>query len=168
MLENGNLGVCQVDPSSRLVVRGAGNSDQTSALNIVNSVGTSLFFVRDDGNVGIGVTNPLQKLVVDGIICAKEVRVSLDGAPCWSDFVFNEDYKLMPLEKLEAEILKNKHLPGIPSSEEVIENGIELGEMQAKLLQKIEELTLYMIDLKKDNEKLQDELNKIKKLVVKN
>jgi len=114
-----------------------------------------------EGNVGIGVTNPLQKLVVDGMICSKEARVSVDGAPCWPDYVFDDDYALTDLNELEKFVKQNRHLPGIPSAEEVVANGIELGAFQAKLLKKIEELTLYVIELKKENEEIKEKFTKV-------
>ncbi|MBM2815352.1 MAG: hypothetical protein HW421_2114 [Ignavibacteria bacterium] len=157
-----HFGIGSVPGSGRLLVRGFGNSSSAYSLSVINSSQNQLFLVRDDGNVGIGVSNPAQKLVVDGTICAKEVRVSLSGSPCWSDFVFDKDYKLMPLDELEKHIKQNKHLPGIPSSAEVESEGVVLGEMQAKLLTKIEELTLYLIELKKENEKMKSEINKLK------
>ena len=67
----------------------------------------------------------------------------------WPDFVFDKDYKLRTLQEVENHINEHKHLPDIPSEKEVKENGLSLGEMQAKLLQKIEELTLYTIELNK-------------------
>jgi hypothetical protein len=79
-----------------------------------------------------------------------------------SDFVFDKEYKLLPLNELEKFIVEHKHLPNIPSEKEVQENnGIELGDMNVKLLAKIEELTLYVIELKKENEKIREELKKL-------
>jgi len=89
--------------------------------------------------------------MVDGTITAKEVVVTVEG---WSDFVFEKDYNLMPLNEVEQHVKEKKHLPGIPSAEEVAADGVSVGEMQAKLLQKVEELTLYVIELKKENEQL--------------
>ena len=80
------------------------------------------------------------------------------------NFVFAENYKLKPLKEVEKFITKNKHLPDVPSESEVIENGISLGDMDAILLQKIEELTLYMIDLEKQNQQLSKEIKQLKKL----
>lgn len=108
--------------------------------------------ILSNGNVGIGTTSTgTHKLAVDGTVGAREVVVET-GA--WSDFVFNKDYKLKDLEEVESFIEENKHLPDIPSEKEVLENGFSLGEMDAKLLQKIEELTLYMIEQNKKTEKL--------------
>lgn len=98
--------------------------------------------VVQNGNVGIGTSTPDSKLAVNGTIHAKEVKVDMTG---WSDFVFKKEYKLSTLEEVEKHIAENGHLENIPSEKEVLENGINLGEMNAKLLQKIEEITLYMI-----------------------
>ena len=95
------------------------------------------------GNVGVGTLNPTEKLSVNGTIKAKKVVVSTSG---WSDMVFQKGYTLMPLREVEQSIQQHKHLPGIPSEQEVLENGVDVGDLQAKLLQKIEELTLYMIE----------------------
>jgi hypothetical protein len=103
--------------------------------------------ITTSGNVGIGESSPNYKLSVNGTIGAKEVKVASSG---WSDFVFEPDYHLPTLQEVENYIDQNGHLPDIPSAEEVEEHGISLGEMDAKLLQKIEELTLYVIELKKE------------------
>lgn len=80
-----------------------------------------------------------------------------------SDFVFDRTYELMPLEDVEIYINENKHLPDIQSAKEMEENGIELGKMDMKLLQKLEELTLYLISLKKEIEALKEENKTLKK-----
>jgi hypothetical protein len=90
--------------------------------------------------------------VVHGVL-TDSVRVALSSA--WADFVFDDSYTLMPLDKLGGFIQNHKHLPGIPSAAEVAVNGIELGEMNSKLLQKIEELTLYTLQQQKKNEEQQ-------------
>ena len=105
-------------------------------------------------------SNTDYKLSVDGKAVFKEAVVTLDN---WADFVFENNYKLRKLEEVEAFIKENHHLPDVPSEKEVKENGVSLGEMDAILLQKIEELTLYMIELKKENEALKKEVQKIKK-----
>lgn len=86
------------------------------------------------------------QLRVNGKITSKEVEVKLD---VWSDFVFYKDYNLMPLNEVEQFIDENGHLPSVPNEAQVKENGINVGQMNAVLLQKIEELTLYIIDLNK-------------------
>jgi hypothetical protein len=98
-------------------------------------------YINNGANVGIGTTNPQNTLSVNGIVQAKEVLVNTG----WSDYVFAPGYRLRPLTEVASYIQENHHLPGIPSEAEVEEEGVSLGEMQAKLLAKIEELTLHMI-----------------------
>ena len=103
------------------------------------------------GKVGIGVEYPENELDVNGTVRAKEIKVSSD----WADFVFKKDYQLPTLEEVKAHIDEKGTLPGVPSESEVKANGISLGESNALLLQKIEELTLYVI-------KQQEEINELK------
>lgn len=112
-----------------------------------------------NGNVGIGTATPNAKLAVNGNIRAKEIKVETVN---WPDYVFAKDYQLPSLQETEQHIKEKGHLPGIPSAEEVKSNGIDLGEMNAKLLKKIEELTLHLIELNKVVEKQQEKLNKLK------
>jgi hypothetical protein len=111
-------------------------------------------FIDESGNIGIGtVYTKGFKLAVKGKIGAEEVQVK---ANYWSDFVFEDDYQLRDLEEVESFIEENKHLPDIPCEKEVLENGIQLGKMDAKLLQKIEELMLYTIQQEKKIKELQE------------
>lgn len=104
--------------------------------------------IDQDGKVGIGTTDPQSKLAVNGMITAKDVKVTNTG---WSDFVFDENYALASLDEVESFIGENKHLPDIPSAKEVEQQGLVVSEMLAKQMQKIEEMTLYLIELKKEN-----------------
>jgi hypothetical protein len=97
--------------------------------------------ITSQGNVGIGTSNPTQKLSVNGTIRAKELIVDTG----WSDYVFGKGYRLAPLAEVEQHIKTEGHLPGIPSAADVAERGVSVGEMQSKLLAKIEELTLHQI-----------------------
>jgi hypothetical protein len=124
-------------------------------------------FDADNGRVGIGVTNPDSKLVVDGKIRSEEVKVEIINGP---DYVFEENYELRTLQETKEFITKNKHLPEIPTAKEMEANGVDLGDMNMRLLKKIQELTLYQIDLleklERQNERLQeveDELQTLKK-----
>ncbi len=110
--------------------------------------------------VGIGTSDPESKLAVDGNIRAKEIKVmEVIGAP---DYVFEADYKLRTLEATKAYIEENKHLPEIPSAAEMEVNGIDLGDMNMRLLKKIEELTLYMIEINKQVQELKAENQSLK------
>jgi len=114
------------------------------------------FYINKIGNVGIGTTNPKYLLSVKGKIGVGEIVV--EDVSQWADFVFNSDYRLMPLAEVESFIQENNHLPDVPSETEVKEKGINVAEMNAKLLQKIEELTLYMIEMKKENDEMKKRL----------
>jgi hypothetical protein len=125
--------------------------------------------IKDNGKVIIGTGTTITSgnhtdylLAVYGKIIGTELIVTLDG---WSDFVFKEDYPLLPLEEVEKYINTERRLPGIPSEEDVKQNGVSVGNMQAKLLQKIEELTLYMIEIKKENKELQTKLTTLQQQV---
>ncbi|MEM9340184.1 MAG: hypothetical protein AAGA66_15725 [Bacteroidota bacterium] len=104
------------------------------------------------GNVGIGTDSPTEKLDVNGNIRAANIRASNVNVKLGSfpDYVFADNYDLMPLEELEAYIDANKHLPEMPTEAEVLENGADLGQLNTLLVEKIEELTLHLISLKKE------------------
>ncbi|WP_299160487.1 hypothetical protein [uncultured Tenacibaculum sp.] len=113
----------------------------------------------DNGNVGVGTRDTgTHKLAVEGSIGARKIKV--EAFPNWSDFVFEKEYKLPTLKEVESHIKEKGHLKDIPSEAEVKKNGFYLGDMDAKLLQKIEELTLYTIQQDK-------EINELKLLVEK-
>jgi hypothetical protein len=109
--------------------------------------------ITSTGNVGIGIGDTHGfRLAVGGKMIAEEVVVQLVAN--WPDYVFESAYKLPELSDVEKYIILNKHLPGIPSAKDVTANGLEVGEFQAQLLLKVEELTLYVIELKKEIEAL--------------
>lgn len=119
------------------------------------------FLINNSGSVGIGTSTIPSgyKLAVNGSIICEELMVELNTS--WPDYVFKDNYNLKSLIEVEGFIKENGHLPGIPSAQEVEKNGISVGEMNQKLLEKIEELTLYMIDIKKENEELKSIVNQI-------
>jgi len=113
------------------------------------------------GNIGIGITPSSHKLDVNGTIRAKEVKVESG----WADFVFAPNYQLRSLAEVEEFIDQNGHLPDIPTAKEVEQNGVSLGEINAKLLQKVEELTLYLIEKEKEIKELKKNSKKYNELI---
>ncbi|MCF8309022.1 MAG: hypothetical protein K9I68_08445 [Bacteroidales bacterium] len=114
-------------------------------------------YVAENGNVGIGEVNDMPgdyRLYVEGGILTEKVRVKLQGE--WADYVFDKDYDLMSLSEVESFIKENKHLPDVPSAKEVKKEGMDVAEMNALLLKKVEELTLHIIELEKKVNELQN------------
>lgn len=103
----------------------------------------SPYAVSRSGNVGIGLLNPQYKLTVAGTVGARKMKVTQET---WADFVFRPEYQLPSLQELDAYIKVHKRLPDMPSESEVLADGLDIGEMNRKLLQKVEELTLYVIE----------------------
>ena len=174
---NGNVGIGTTNPSALLEIRqkedsgsdkgliiSEPNNSQKIYLHLANNASGEYGYLAlggstklrgngklssFDGVVGIGTTNTKGfRLGVNGKIAAEEVKIALYGN--WSDFVFYDDYNLPTLTEVEKHIKEKGHLKDIPSAATVAKNGIFLGEMDAKLLQKIEELTLYTIEQEKN------------------
>ncbi len=119
--------------------------------------------IGSDGRVSIGaVTTPAgYRLFVEEGILTEKVKVAVKSNAEWSDYVFAKDYQLATLPEVELYIKQHQHLPGVPSAEEVVANGIDIAKMEANLLQKVEELTLHLIEMNKkmmDMQKRLDEL----------
>ncbi|MDD2764837.1 MAG: hypothetical protein PHE83_12780 [Opitutaceae bacterium] len=149
-----NTGGTAVTPATAGAGIGAPDVYTTRTISFFTSNGTNMTErarIDGSGNVGIGTTNPTYPLTVNGTVRAKEVIVDTG----WSDYVFKADYRLASLSEVEAHIKKHGTLPGVPSEAQVAKEGVSLGEMQSRLLAKIEELTLYTIELKKENDGLQ-------------
>jgi hypothetical protein len=177
---NGNVGIGAASPDHKLAVNGTmavlGGSRfslwnpltneysyaETDASNnlILSTAAAEKMRITSGGNIGIGTPTPAEKLSVNGNIIAKKIRITQTG---WSDYVFNDDYKLRDLGMVEAFIKQNKHLPEVPSTKEVEAEGISLGDNQALLLKKIEELTLYIIEMKKEMGGMQAQISSLKK-----
>ncbi len=145
---------------------GYGVNDLNPHSGIRNYNGSTIMTLLNTGYVGIGTIKPDSKLTVAGKIHAREVKVSIEAG---ADFVFAKDYTLKPLTEVADFINMNKHLPEVASANQMKKEGVELGDMNIKLLQKIEELTLYLIEqnkeikaLKISNEELKSEVLKIK------
>ncbi|MFS4454741.1 hypothetical protein [Maribacter sp. 2304DJ31-5] len=182
-VNSGSVGIGTTTPSSKLHVFNSGNQngliiENSSAsmanygLTVNNTSTTSGYLLRlrsfavdrvtvsGNGDVGIGITDTKGfKLGVNGKIAATEIKVAAYAN--WADFVFDNNYRLPTLKEVEQHIKENGHLKNIPSAKEVKKEGFFLGEMDAKLLQKVEELTLYLIQQNKQIKALK---NRIKEL----
>ncbi|MBI5220029.1 MAG: hypothetical protein HY958_13970, partial [Bacteroidia bacterium] len=119
---------------------------------------TNLMTILQNGNVGIGTTCPDAKLTVKGTVKAFDEFVVQNTVGGWCDYVFDENYKPMTLVDIEKYLKINKHLPEIPSAKEVEENGVKLMDMNRRLLKKVEEMTLYIIDQEKRIKVLENKL----------
>ncbi len=117
------------------------NRDTVARTKLYLDGSSLLLNANSGGNVGIGTTNATYPLTVNGAVRAKEVIVDTG----WSDYVFEKSYRLAPLSEVEQRINEDHHLPGIPSAQEVTEKGISVGQMQAKLLAKMEEMTRFFL-----------------------
>ena len=144
---NGKVGINTSVPKKELDVKGTIRADS---------------LLITSGNVGIGTENPQNKLDVNGTIRAKEILVESN----WADFVFKRNYKLPTLREVEEHIKEKGTLPNVPSEEEVKANGISVGKTNALLLQKIEELTLYVIQQQKAMEQQQKEIEELKLRII--
>ena len=129
----------------------AGFGTVTGYILAMQSDGTVLIGVKEKYNNSIVNTQGYKLMVYGGILC-EELKVIADVPN--SDYVFESDYELKPLEDVEAFIKEHKHLPEVPSAQTFKEEGYKVGEMDDLLLRKVEELTLYIIDLKKEIEEL--------------
>jgi hypothetical protein len=151
-------------PGDNLLLWKGSNPDQPDAGGLVIAPWSNSadgIRITPQGSVGIGTASTGSfKLAVEGKIGAREIHVTLQNP--FPDYVFGSNYKLRSLSSLEQYINQNKHLPGVPSADEVEKNGgVELGKLNTKLLEKVEELTLYVIELKKENQQMKKEIKKL-------
>ena len=151
--EGGNILATRMGGTSA----GIGTFSPTNMRIFSNGI-SAIFIAEATGNVGIGTDNPTYKLSVNGNIRSKEIVVETG----WADYVFDEHYNLKPLDEVEKYIQQHNHLPNIPTAKEIETNGLNLGDTQKKMMEKIEELTLYLIEANKRIEKLEQQ-NKEKK-----
>jgi len=182
---NGKVGIGNTAPNVKLEVKGRiratndNNSNQgvqighTGNHGFISSFGAGpLYFshnmqplmaLASDGTLNIGnVGTPSDdyKLYVEKGVMTEKVKVAVKNSNDWADFVFHKDYELLPLKDVKTFVKTNRHLPGVPSAEEVVKNGINVAEMDAILLRQIEELWLHVIELKRENVELRNIVNK--------
>lgn len=179
-----------VASSGAKIVLGYKGTTWWSAVEVANVASgySNLLLMKSGGNVGLGTSTPQAKLDVNGNIYSNgkvfigipdgsttsniaNYSLAVDGSALftkavvklkssWPDYVFHADYKLPRLSEIESFIKQNGHLPEMPTAADIEKNGIDLGENQASLLKKIEELTLILIELEKKVEKLENGVNK--------
>ena len=179
--DNGYVGINKKNPTETLDVNGSlkttratitgnltANSATITTLSIDNLTAQTATVTGSSnlkGNVTVGTTAQAANLNVNGTLRSKDLfaeKIEVK-ANAWYDHVFNPEYELLTLPELEQYIKQNNRLPEIPSASEVQENGIDLGDMQAKLLLKIEELTLYILQQNQQLIELQNQINELKK-----
>ena len=149
--ENGNILKTIMGGTSA----GIGTFSNTN-MRIFSNSNSAIFIAAATGNVGIGTNNPTYKLSVLGNIRSTEVVVETG----WADYVFDKKYQLKSLYEVEAFIQQNNHLPNIPPAAEIEKNGLHLGDTQKRMMEKIEELTLYLIQQQKEIDALKKEIKK--------
>lgn len=142
---------------SRLLITNVGYNSTVFATGGFGNE-TERMVITVDGNIGIGKNDPTDKLEVNGRIHARSVKVDLDD---WPDYVFLPKYKLKPLKDVKSFIKENGHLQNVPTAKEIIENGLDLGGIDKILMEKVEELTLYLIEKDEEVERMQKEYNKL-------
>ena len=151
-----NVGYLRANGSDLML---ATNSGVTGKV-ILRANGINSMYVDQNGNIVMGSTTVAPKsgykLSVDGKVVCEELLVQLSP---WPDYVFADDYKLSSLSEVENFINENNRLPGIPSAAQVESEGLNVGQMQKLMMEKIEELTLYMIELQKQNADLQSKVD---------
>lgn len=153
------IAITVISCKTQVVSHTSTNPDGSLALFDNNEETKSVYITRE-GNVGIGLKNPKDRLEVNGQIHARSVKIDVKD---WADFVFEEGYDLPRLREIETYIKKEGHLPNIPSAKDATNNGVQVGEMQKLLLQKVEELTLYLIQQDQEIKALKEEITLLKK-----
>ncbi len=153
---NGQIAIKNSSTSPIMYIRSTNVDGIGTWAKILSDTGTQVI----NGSLGIGTTNPDAKLAVKGNIHTNEVKVDLLGAIA-PDYVFYKDYDLKSLKAVEDYIASEGHLPNIPSAKEMEADGIKLKEMNLKLLEKIEELTLYTIEQEKEIMTLKNKFSKV-------
>jgi hypothetical protein len=154
---NNSYGISHISTGGNIIATNIGGTSagigtfSNTNMRIFCNSSSRIFIAAATGNVGIGTDNPTYKLSVLGNIRSTEVVVETG----WADYVFDAKYKLIPLSEVEKYIEQFKHLPGIPAATEIARNGLALGDTQKMMMEKIEELTLYLIEANKRIEKLE-------------
>jgi hypothetical protein len=157
---NREVGICvdqQVSEPYSYAYKAIVHDEQTKGLGIYSDLyGKDIFTMYSNGKLEISnSTGKILQLEADGLLRGRQIKLDLVA---WADYVFDDDYELMPLNEVEAFVKKENHLPNVPSEEELIETGLDLEEMNKILMEKVEELTLYLIEQNKSIEDLNERI----------
>jgi len=132
---------------------------EASGKMTVNNGTTDIFKLETDGKFTIANgTQKILQLEANGMLRGRRIKLDVDN---WADFVFEDGYQLMPLEEVEAFVKDQKHLPNVPSEQELKKSGMDVQEMNAVLMQKVEELTLYLIEQNKELETMKQRIEEL-------
>jgi hypothetical protein len=148
--------------NENMIFRSAMSGSANNNIIFQNNAEAEMMRINMDGNVGIGTSTPSQKLEVDGTIKATSFVSSASSFP---DYVFDEDYKLLTLDKVDAFVKEHRHLPNMPSEKEVVENGLDMTDVVIKSVENIENIYLHLIQLNEKIEALEQENRQLKKLL---
>ena len=162
---NREVGICvdqDVSAAYSYAFKAIVHDEETKGIGIYNDAyNKDIFTVYSNGKIEVSnYAGKILQLEADGILRARKVKVDLDT---WPDYVFDDQYTLMPLSKVEEFIESEHHLPNVPSEQEITTEGLDLGEMNKILLEKVEELTLYTIQQQKEIDQLRQEMKELKK-----
>ena len=153
---NREVGVCvdqNVSAPFSYAYKAIVHDETTKGLGVYNETyGKDVFTIYSNGKLEVSnASGKIFQLDADGLLRGRRIKLDLDT---WADYVFEEGYELMPLNEVEAFVKEEKHLPNVPSEEELIKDGLDLEEMNTILMMKVEELTLYLIEQNKSIEEL--------------
>ncbi|WP_332368758.1 hypothetical protein [Spirosoma telluris] len=163
---SGNVILRRIDPALLVIsiLGGSGRIGASDSWTLNGRTGTIQTLNDSPVSIGNGIKRLPEgyKLYVSEGILTEKVKVALKDSDEWADYVFADNYKLRTLNDVERYVKQNKHLPGVPSAEQVAKEGIDVGKMDAKLLEKIEELTLYLIEQRKELDSIREENKQMK------
>lgn len=154
----------RADANGKLVAAAVSEDNSNANANLIRIDSKSAGYLAVGDFTGSGLTSfptGYRMIVQDGIL-TERMNLALKSSQSWADYVFEPSYRLMPLNEVEEFVKENKHLPNVPSADEMVQKGLDVAQTSKMFMEKIEELTLYMIELKKEVEALKAENSRLK------